>query len=109
MCSLLLKTGIIILATFYFLSAKALNLIKSKTLWFGKELTLPKEALVFTCLQYKSFENTAGKGEIAHNEQFLLFPLCFLPVLITSCHFDQTQNCCLQSLSVWKSPKSVVW
>ena len=32
----------------------------------------------FTCLQYKSFENTVGKGEIARNEQFLLFPLCFL-------------------------------
>ena len=33
------------------------------------------------CLQYKSFENTVGKGEIAHNEQFLLFPLCFLPFI----------------------------
>ena len=33
--------------------------------------------LIFTCLQSKSFENTVGKGEIAHNEQFLLFPLCF--------------------------------
>ena len=31
--------------------------------------------LAFTCLQ--SFENTVGKGEIARNEQFLLFPLCF--------------------------------
>ena len=40
----------------------------------------PKQALVFTCLQYKSFKNTAGKGEIARNEQFLLFPQCFLPV-----------------------------
>ena len=26
-------------------------------------------------LQYKSVENTVGKGEIAHNKQFLLFPL----------------------------------
>ena len=26
-----------------------------------------------------TFENTVGKGEIARNEQFLLFPLCFLP------------------------------
>ena len=43
-------------------------------------LTFPKQALVFTCLQYKSFENTEGKGEIAHNEQFLLFPQCFLPI-----------------------------
>ena len=24
-------------------------------------------------------ENAVGKGEIAHNEQFLLFPQCFLP------------------------------
>ena len=39
-----------------------------------------KQALVFTFLQYKSFENTMRKGEIAHNEQFLLFPQCFLPI-----------------------------
>ena len=25
----------------------------------------PKQALVFTCLQYMPFENTVGKGEIA--------------------------------------------
>ena len=30
-------------------------------------------------MQYKSFENTVGKGEIARNEQFLLFLQCFLP------------------------------
>ena len=36
-------------------------------------LPFPKQALVFTCPQYKSFENTVGKGEIAHNEQFF-FP-----------------------------------
>ena len=40
----------------------------------------PKQALVFTCLQCKSFENTAGKGEIACYEQFLLFPQSFLSV-----------------------------
>ena len=33
-------------------------------------------------LQYKSFENTVGKGEIAHNEQFLLFPQCFVYLYI---------------------------
>ena len=26
-----------------------------------------------------AFENIVGKEEIAHNEQFLLFPQCFLP------------------------------
>ena len=40
----------------------------------------PKQALGFRCLQFKSFENTAGKGEIARNEQYLLFPQCFLPL-----------------------------
>ena len=44
----------------------------------------PKQALVFTCLQYKSLENTVKKGEIARNEQFLLFPQCFLPIWRTS-------------------------
>ena len=69
----------------------------------------PKQALGFTCLQYKSFENTVGKGEIARNEQFLLFPHCFLPVWWTFCHFHQIWNCRLQTLLAWKSLKFVVW
>ena len=40
----------------------------------------PKQALVFTCLQYKSFENTVGKGEIPCKEQFLLLRQYFIPV-----------------------------
>ena len=36
----------------------------------------PKQTL-FMCLQYKSNENTVGKGEIARIEQFLPFPMCF--------------------------------
>ena len=27
--------------------------------------------------QYKFFKKTVGKGEIAHNEQYLIFPQCF--------------------------------
>ena len=61
------------------------------------------------CLQYKSFENTVGKGEITHNEQFLLFLQCFLHFWRTFCHFHQIWNSCLQTLSVWKSLKFVVW
>ena len=41
----------------------------------------------FDALGDKPFENTVGKGEIAHNEQFLLFPQYFLPVWITFCRF----------------------
>ena len=40
----------------------------------NKSQLFPKQALVFACLQYKSFENIVGKGEIARNEQFLLLP-----------------------------------
>ena len=64
--------------------------------------------LNFTSLLYKSFENTVGKGEIAHNEQFLLFPECFLPIWKTLCHFHQNRNGGLQTLSVWKSLKFAV-
>ena len=56
-----------------------------------------------------SLENTVGKGEIAHNEQFLLFPQCFLSIWKTFYHSDQIRNCRLQALSVWKSLNFVVW
>ena len=39
----------------------------------------PNKPLFLTGMQYRPFENTVGKGEIPHNEQFLLFPHCFLP------------------------------
>ena len=61
------------------------------------------------CLQYKSSGNTVGKGEIALNEQFLLFLQCFLPIRRTFCHFHKILNCCLQTLSVWKSLKFLIW
>ena len=92
----------------------------SKLKAFAFELTLtqifeklfylfPKQALVFTYLQYKLFKNTVGKGEIAHNEQFLLFPQSFLSFRRTFCYFHQIQNCRVQTLSVWNCLKSVVW
>ena len=49
----------------------------------------PKQALVFMSQRYTSFENTEGKGEIAPNERFLIFPQCCQPVKRTSCHFHQ--------------------
>ena len=58
---------------------------------------------------YMSFENTVGKGEIARNEQFLLFPQCFLPVWSIFWHFHEFWNYRLQTLSVWKTLKFVVW
>ena len=48
----------------------------------------PNKPCFFTSLQYKSFENTVGKGEIARDEQFLLFPQCFLPICETFLPFS---------------------
>ena len=56
-----------------------------------------------------SFGNTEGKGEIAHNKQFLLFCQCFLPIWLTLFYFHQIFYCRLQTLSVWKSLKFDIW
>ena len=37
--------------------------------------------------QQETFENIVGKGEIARNKQFLLFPLCFLFNLVIVSQF----------------------
>ena len=59
------------------------QLSKKYGLWSTQKVTFsvypfPKQALVLTCLQYKSFENTVGKGEIARvfypsGEIFIIF------------------------------------
>ena len=58
--------------------------------------------------EYKSFENTVDNREMACNMQFLLFAVFsnhsenFLP-------FSANLKCRLQTLSVWKRLKFVVW
>ena len=59
--------------------------------------------LLFPKCSQKSFENSVGKGEIARNEQFLLFPQRFLPFQRTFHRFHKIQNCRLQTLSIWTS------
>ena len=79
-------------------------------IWSGQRLTgFPKLYLLFTCLQYKSFEITVGKGEIARNEQFLFFPQGFLNSWRPVCLFHLIKDFRLQNLSVWMSLKFVVW
>ena len=46
-------------------------------------LTISHTMTPFDASGKQAFENTVGKGEIARNKQFLLFPQCFLPVWIT--------------------------
>ena len=81
--------------------------------WLGKNIVLvnpcPHSNTFWRPWERSLLKNTVSKGEIARNEQFLLFPQCFLPVWIAFSLFRQIWNCLLQTLSVWKSLKFVVW
>ena len=55
----------------------------------NKDLTHSHTMTPFDAPGKQAFENTVGKGEIALNEQFLLYPHCFLPVKRTFCDFHQ--------------------
>ena len=58
---------------FILLSVNAFNL-HVQVLDFVVVNPFPKQALVFACLKYISFENTVENGEIARYEQFPPFP-----------------------------------
>ena len=80
-------------AKFNLSSADAFNLDQSKNLSLGKELTITRRQILDSSKDFaddnlkfkkkkcrklfKPVENTVGRGEIAHYEQFLLFPQCF--------------------------------
>ena len=69
-----------------------LKLITKATIVLKSTLTLSQTSPGFTCLQYKSFENTVGKGEIAHSEQFLLFPTVFSTSLENFLRFSSSSK-----------------
>ena len=62
-----------------------------------------KQALVFTCLWYKSFESTLGKEKLLIMSNFLLFPQCFLTIWKT--FYDSYQF----EIVLWKRLQFVVW
>ena len=61
-------------------------------------LPFPRQALVFTCLQYKSFENTVGKEEIARNEKLSFSHSDFYPFEEYSATFIKSEIVALQAL-----------
>ena len=62
------------------MSANAFNLDEASILLFRTELTLSQTSFGFYVSAVQVFENIVGKGEIAHKEQFLLFPHSFPPI-----------------------------
>ena len=73
------KTKIIILtkSILSFENICLCNLVEYKFGRMVKSQPFPKQTLIFTYLQYKSFKKSFGKEEIAQYEQFLLFPQSF--------------------------------
>ena len=52
---------------------------------FFLALTLTQTSPAFYMSAAQVFENIVGRGEIARNEQFLLFPQCFVSTWRTLC------------------------
>ena len=96
----MLVTSIFSFSHSVFQSLLFLKMVKS---WnhVVKSKPIPTQWHFLTPLGNKPFENTVGKGEIARNK--------FLSVWITFCQFLQILNCRLQTVSVWKGLKFVVW
>ena len=67
--------------------------------------TLSQTSPGFYMSALQDFQKHCRKRRIACDEQFLLFPQCFLPNWRTSFHFHQIWNCRLRTLSAWTSPK----
>ena len=87
-----------------FQTVKAIN---SKLLTLTEHIIPFPNKLWFLRVCNRSLLKTLGKEEI--NEQFLLFPECFLSILRAFCYFYEIRNCCLQTLSIRKSLEFVVW
>ena len=69
--------------TFILLPLKAFNFNQAKILLLGKQLNLSQTSMCLYMSAEHVFENFVRKGEIAHNNHFLLFPR-FLPFKRTS-------------------------
>ena len=74
-------------------------------------LTLSQTSPCFYLSAGHFFLKHGGEREIAHDEQFLLYPQCFLPFSRTFCNFSSNLKMLSANsfISVWKNLKFVVW
>ena len=88
-------------------SAIRFNLNQSKILLSGNGLTLfPQSSPCFYVSKVQIFENIVGKGEIAHNKQFLLFPTSYLPFLRTLGNYHQIWKYVISSVKSFSLEES---
>ena len=69
-----------------------------ETICIMQMYSFPNKPLFLRVCSTNLLKTLWKKGEIARNEQFLLFPPCFLPFWRTFCHFHQISTCRLQIL-----------
>ena len=75
-----------------FSSRNSLSLGESNVCCLGKSYPFTKQALVLRVYSTSLSKILWGKGEIARNDPFPLFPQCFLLVWRTFYHFQQILN-----------------
>ena len=94
------------LNTFILLSANTFNLVKSKILSFNPFPNKPRFLRVCSTSLLKTL---LEKEKLLIMSNFFFSNSVFYQYGKFFYHFHQIQNCCLQTLSVWKSLKFVVW
>ena len=118
----MLASSILSFSTMFF-KALFLSIIKSQDCgWYDlRTVVLKSQLLQFNPHLLYSFRNKPWFFRLCSisllktlwkKEKLLVtsnFPHCFLPFWETFCYFHETSNFCLQTLSVWKSPKCVIW
>ena len=72
-------------------------------------LTRSQTALVFMCLQYKSFENTVGKGKLLVTSNFSFSHSVFYPLGELSAIFNKFEIVICKLFSVLKGLNFLVW
>ena len=82
--------------------------VPSESLPSSNSLTLYSIDTNLTHQQQTAVENIVAKEEIARNEQFLLFPQCFLLNELYP-HLSVFLTSYLYLLLNWKSPKLAYW
>ena len=86
------------LVFFILSSANAFNVDQTKILLFNKGLTLSQTSPGFYVSAIQVFRKHCGKGEIACNEQFLLFPYFFFHLVVSGVSNTSRMEVCLYHL-----------
>ena len=90
------------LQNMYILKQNSENMMFSE---LNTSYILTTQSRHLTTLRNKPFENTVGKGEIAHNKQFFFFSTVFSTHCKTFCSFHQFEIVLCKLSLIFEVPK----